>query len=179
MSDNEYRVVFIGELVDPDRREVVKRNLATLFGATAGTLDKLFGSNPVVVKKNLSRDEAIRFRDAIIRCGAFCRIETMNSMTEVLLTIGTDQVDKFMTCPRCSKRQNQSAICRYCGVIVQEYQGEPRAAEPAEPAKETHEERDRRYYDRRRDLEASINVGDDDERRIGRDRRRAHLDWRM
>lgn len=176
MSDNEYRVVFIGELVDPDRRDVVQRNLATLFGTTAGTLDKLFGSNPVVVKKNISREEAVRFRDAIIRCGAFCRIETMNSMTEVLLTIGSDQAGKFMTCPRCSKRQNQSAICRYCGVIVQEYTGEPRAASTSG---EAQEERDRRYYDRRSDYETSVNVGDGDERRIGRDRRRAHLDWRM
>jgi len=176
MSDNDYRVVFIGELVDPDRRSVVKRNLATLFGTTAGTLDKLFGSNPVVVKKNISRAEAIRFRDAIIRCGAFCRIETMNSMTEVLLTIGTDQVGKFMVCPRCSKRQDQSAICRYCGVIVQEYKGEPRAEISVE---ETQAERDRRYYDRRHDLETSVNVSNDHERRIGRDRRRAHLDWRM
>lgn len=176
MSVNEYRVIFVGELVEPDRRAVVKRNLATLFGTNAGTLDQLFGSNPVVVKKNLSRDEAIRFRDAIIRCGAFCRIETMNSMTEVLLTIGSDQAGKFMICPRCSKRQDNSAICRFCGVIVQEYKGEPRAESPAE---ETQAEQDRRYFDRRHDLESSVNVSHDDERRVGRDRRRAHLDWRM
>jgi hypothetical protein len=176
MSDNEYRVVFVGDLVDPDRQDVVKRNLATLFGTTAGTLEKLFGKNPVVVKKNISREEAIRFRDAIIRCGAFCRIETMNSMTEVLLNIGSDPVGKFMTCPRCSERQNQSAICRFCGVIVQEYRDEPRAAATAE---ESQAERDRRYFDRRHDYETSVNVGEGDERRMGRDRRRAHLDWRM
>jgi hypothetical protein len=177
MSGNLYRVVFIGDLVDEERREVVKRNLATLFGTNAGTMSQLFGNNPVIVKKNLLREEAVRFRDAIIRCGAFCRIETMDSATSILLSIPSDQTSKFMTCPRCSKRQDQSAICRHCGVIVQAYQDEARQELPV--AEETEEERNRRYYDRRYDLESSVNVGDEDERRIGRDRRRANLDWRM
>lgn len=174
MPDSQYRVVFISNLIEPGKVDVVKRNLATLFGTTAGNLDRLFGSASIVLKKNLTRDEAERFRDAIIRCGAFCRIETMDGIPEVVLTLAEDQDGESMVCPRCFREQNKSALCRYCGAIVDQSQLQPAGADSV-----GDEDANRRYYDRRQDLEASVNITEDQERRNGRDRRRAHLDWRM
>ncbi len=176
MSHNFYRVIFIGDLVAGDDRDVVKRNLATLFGTTPGNMDRLFGTRPIILKKDLVRDEAIRFRDAIIRCGAFCRVETMDSMSEILITLSGDLLGQTMTCPRCSTEQAKSALCRSCGVIVEEFKSREKKAAVAEVEED---DPNRRYYDRRCDLETSVNVMDDDERRLGRDRRRAHLDLRM
>lgn len=177
MEDGLFRVIFIGELVEAEKRDVVKRNLATLFGSTTGSLERLFVDKPIVLKKNLMRDEAIRFRDAIIRCGAFCRIETMDTASEAMAILEEDQPGEHITCPRCGQRQTKSSLCRYCGALVQEYR-QVDQQDTVQP-KQAAEEINRRYYERRRDLETAVNVDDRDERRRGRDRRRAHLNWRM
>jgi len=177
MPHSQYRVIFIGDLVATDNRDVVKRNLATLFGTSPGNMDRLFGTRPLILKKNLDRDEAIRFRDAIIRCGAFCRIETMDSTSEILVSLPEDRTGEIMSCPRCQKQQSRSPLCRFCGALAQDCSSQL-GESPVEQV-EPEDDANRRYYERRRDLETSVNVTQSDERRAGRDRRKAHLDWRM
>lgn len=172
MSENQYRVVFVGDLVDAHRVDVVKRNLATLFGTTAGNVDRLFGSRPVILKENLGHDDAIRFRDAIFRCGAFCRIETMASIPEVVVTLSENQSEESMVCTTCFREQSRSASCSFCGTKIQ--QGDLQSSAEAVGEDEVN----RRYHERRQDLETSVNTADDEERRNGRDRRRAHLNSR-
>jgi predicted RNA-binding Zn-ribbon protein involved in translation (DUF1610 family) len=175
MDGDLFKIIFLGDLVDVEKRGVVTRNLATLFGSTAGTLDSLFTRSPVLLKKNLTRDEAIRFRDAIVRCGAYCRVEAMepgDSASENITAIAKDHAGEQFNCPRCGEAQARSPLCRYCGALVQEYQ------ERADAQSESEEELNRRYYERRQDLETAVNVDDHDERRKGRDRRRAQLNWR-
>ena len=180
MDEGLFKIIFLGDLVAVEKRGVVVRNLATLFGSTAGTLDGLFARSPVVLKKNLSRDEAVRFRDAIVRCGAYCRLEVMESgepVVENIDALAEDQPGKQFNCPRCGERQARTPLCRYCGALVQEYRH--REDETAEVRVASEEEINRRYYERRQDLETAVNVDDGEERRKGRDRRRAHLNWRM
>ena len=180
MNEGLFKIIFLGDLVAAEKRGVVVRNLATLFGSTAGTLDSLFTRSPVVLKKNLNRDEAVRFRDAIVRCGAYCRLEVMDSGgsgSEKLGSLGEDNPEELLNCPRCGQQQARTPLCRYCGVLVQEYRH--REDETAEVRVATGEEINRRYYERRRDLETAVNIDDRNERRKGRDRRRAHLNWRM
>ncbi|MGW8247675.1 MAG: hypothetical protein ACWGOV_06135 [Acidiferrobacterales bacterium] len=182
MDEGLFKIIFLGDLVDLEKRGVVVRNLATLFGSTAGTLDTLFARSPVILKKNLNRDEAIRFRDAIVRCGAYCRVETMDSGSETINALVDDNPDENFDCPRCGERQAKSSLCRYCGALVQEFrdQGDIYAEVQSQSLKDwSEEELNRRYYERRRDLETAVNFDDRDERRKGRDRRRAHLNWRM
>jgi len=176
-----FKIIFLGDLVEADKRGVVVRNLATLFGSTAGTLDSLFSRSPVILKKNLRRDEAIRFRDAIVRCGAYCRIETMDSGSDTTNALAEDNPAEQFNCPRCGGRQAKTPLCRYCGVLVKEYsQREASQSEaPGQSPGQSEEELNRRYYERRQDIETAVNIDDRNERRKGRDRRRAHLNWRM
>lgn len=179
MGQGLFKIIFLGDLVDEEKRGIVVRNLATLFGSTAGTLDSLFTRSPVLLKKNLTRDEAIRFRDAIVGCGAYCRVEAMSSgdaVPENIVAPDQGHADEQFKCPRCGEAQVRSPICRYCGALVQEYQAG--AEVRGESGGESEEEFNRRYYERRQDLETAVNVDDDEERRKGRDRRRAHLNWR-
>ena len=179
MNEGLFKIIFLGDLVAAEKRGVVVRNLATLFGSTAGTLDSLFARSPVVLKKNLDRDEAVRFRDAIVRCGAYCRLEVMDSgdlSSENLSALADDQPEEQFRCPRCGEKQARTPLCRSCGALVQEYRH--RDDETAEVRVATEEEINRRYYERRRDLETAVNIDDRSERRKGRDRRRAHLIWR-
>jgi len=180
MSEGLFKIIFLGDLVEVEKRGVVLRNLATLFGSTAGTLDSLFARSPVILKKNLRRDEAVRFRDAIVRCGAYCRLEVMDSGdsgSRNMDALAEDEPGEQFHCPRCGEQQARTPLCRYCGALVQEYRH--REDETAEVRVATGEEINRRYYERRRDLETAVNVDDRSERRKGRDRRRAHLNWRM
>jgi len=182
MDEGLFKIIFLGDLVDADKRSVVVRNLATLFGSTAGTLDGLFAQSPIILKKNLNRKQAIRFRDAIVRCGAYCRIETMDSGSGIDSAFAEESADERTECPRCGERQLKSPLCRYCGVLMQEYRGmRDTAVEVQSQAlkQESEEELNRRYYERRQDIETAVNVDDRFERRKGRDRRRAHLNWRM
>jgi hypothetical protein len=185
MDEGLFKIIFLGDLVEVEKRAVVVRNLATLFGSTAGTLDTLFARSPVILKKNLNRDEAIRFRDAIVRCGAYCRVEVMDSGDSgaaPINVLGEDRPDEQINCPRCGKRQAKSPLCRNCGALVQGYRDRGDTDAEVQGHLEegwSEEELNRRYYERRRDLESAVNFDDRDERRKGRDRRRAHLNWRM
>ena len=182
MDEGLFKIIFLGDLVEVEKRGVVVRNLATLFGSTAGTLDSLFARSPVILKKNLDRDEAVRFRDAIVRCGAYCRVETMDSGSETVNVLAEDKPDERFNCPRCGERQARSPLCRFCGALVQDYRERADAhakAQSRSSESEPEEELNRRYYERRRDLETAVNIDDRSERRKGRDRRRAHLNWRM
>lgn len=187
MDEDLFKIIFLGDLVEMEKRAVVTRNLATIFGSTAGTLDSLFTRSPVLLKKNLTRDEAVRFRDAIVGCGAYCRIEAMDSgdfASENSSSLAQDKPGEQFNCPRCGEPQGKSPLCHYCGALIQEYQARTGANIEAQPGLQeesqeiSQEELNRRYYERRRDLETAVNVDDRDERRKGRDRRRAHLIWR-
>jgi len=185
MEEGLFKIIFLGDLVDMEKRGVVVRNLATLFGSTAGTLDTLFARSPVILKKNLNRNEAIRFRDAIVRCGAYCRVEVMDSGdsgAEIINALGEDSPGEQINCPRCGERQERSPLCRYCGAMVQEYRERSDThaqVQSQSTIEQSEEELNRRYYERRQDLETAVNIDDGNERRKGRDRRRAHLNWRM
>lgn len=172
MSENQYRVVFVGDLVEPDRLDVVKRNLASLFGTTAGNMDRLFESPSMILKKNLAHDQAVRFRDAVLGCGGFCRIETMDSIPEVLLPENPGQPGQDMVCPHCFRQQEKSDLCVHCGAKMQ-HDGSGQVNTGITRPTGTPSV-NRRRQDRRQDLETSVNVSDEDEHRNGRDRRQAH-----
>jgi len=177
MDESNFKIIFLGDLVEADKKPIVIRNLAALFGSTAGTLDNLFERSPVVLKKNLSRDDAVRFRDAIVKCGAFCRIESMELDPASISPLDEDNSSEQLACPRCGKQQAKTPICRHCGALVQEFRR--RAEAVAGDNLLSKEELNRRYYERRRDFETAVNVDESEERRKGRDRRRAHLNWRI
>lgn len=188
MSDDSYKVVFVGEVIDNRNQDTVKTNLATMFGTGMERIERLFANSPVTIKKNLTRDEALRFRDGIIRAGALCRIENMDGNSEVLVGLSaelTGEQKAIMVCPRCNNTQQKAAICRHCGVIVADYRERhaqntmPDITETVEAKEERTSSHDRRYHERRQDLEASVNITSSAERRGGLDRRKAHREWHI
>lgn len=174
MSESQYRVVFVGDLVAPDMRDVVKRKLATLFGTTAGSMDRLFDSPSIVLKKNLVLDQAARFRETIQECGGFCRVETMDPVPEVVLPERPGQPDQDAVCPHCFRPQEKSDLCVHCGAKMQQDESGQVSTGTTRPTGTPSV--NRRRQDRRQDLEASVNVSDEDELRNGLDRRQAHRD---
>lgn len=78
MSDDELlRVVFLNEFQRGARREQVRDAMAERFNLGAEALGRLFAGPPVVIKRNVDAETAVRYKTAIEATGATCRIEAM------------------------------------------------------------------------------------------------------
>ncbi len=77
-SDDELsRVVFLNEFEDGARREQVRDAMGARFNLGAEALGRLFAGPPVVIKRNVDAESAVRYKAAIEATGTKCRIETM------------------------------------------------------------------------------------------------------
>jgi hypothetical protein len=72
---NHYQLVFNGTLSKGNNLGEVKRNLASLFKIDAAKVDQLFEQLPVVVKKNVDYDAAMKYQQALRKAGAICQVE--------------------------------------------------------------------------------------------------------
>ncbi len=78
VSDDELsRVVFLNEFENGAGREQVRDAMAERFNLGAEALARLFAGPPVVIKRNVDAETAVRYKVAIEATGAKCRIETM------------------------------------------------------------------------------------------------------
>lgn len=76
MSDpNTYNVVFSGALTGEYPEEEAKQRFEKAFKLNPATVNHLFGSDPVVIKKHLSRELALKYAARIKSTGCQCAIE--------------------------------------------------------------------------------------------------------
>lgn len=74
MADQQYQVVFRGEIAPDTRMEEVKANLAKLFKTDDARIERLFSGKAVVLKKNLQQEDGERYRILIEKAGALCEV---------------------------------------------------------------------------------------------------------
>lgn len=74
MNDEQYDIVFRGDIVMGHQLTDVKARLQQLFKADAAKIDALFSGRPVPLKKNLDRASAEKYRDALQKAGALVQI---------------------------------------------------------------------------------------------------------
>ena len=67
---NQYQLVFNGTVADGHNLNEVKRNLASLFKIDETKIEQLFISLPIVVKKNMDYDGAIKAQRVLRKAGA-------------------------------------------------------------------------------------------------------------
>lgn len=77
MSEQFYRIVFSGEVARGHAVADVKHALAKLFRVDTGTVARLFGGRPVVLKQGVDAEEAIHFISALSEAGAVSRMEPL------------------------------------------------------------------------------------------------------
>jgi len=75
MSDLSFRIVFEGKIKDGEDLGQVKVRLADLFKKKPGKIDALFTGEAIIIKKNLDYRTAYKFKLAIEKAGALCRVE--------------------------------------------------------------------------------------------------------
>lgn len=74
MADQQYQVIFRGEIAPDTRIEEVKANLAKLFKTDDARIERLFSGKAVVLKKGICREDGERYRALIEKAGALCKV---------------------------------------------------------------------------------------------------------
>ena len=72
---NQYQLVFNGTVSDGHNLNEVKHNLASLFKTDETKIEQLFTRLPIVVKKNVDYDSALRYQQALQEAGVICQVE--------------------------------------------------------------------------------------------------------
>jgi len=69
-----YNIYFAGDIAEGEAIREVRRRVGALFNAREATLDKLFSGKKQLIKRNCSRDEALKYQSAMRRAGALATI---------------------------------------------------------------------------------------------------------
>lgn len=132
MDQSRFKIVFDGALMPQTPLETAKENLARLFKSDAAKIEALFSGQPVVLKRDLSGDEADKYLRALHGAGAnarkeaegFSLVETDDHPSEATLAAraaGEAASNERMTCPKCGHEQARSIECSACGIVIEKY----------------------------------------------------------
>ncbi|WP_051940417.1 hypothetical protein [Stenoxybacter acetivorans] len=83
---HKIRIVFRGEIIEGKAKAEVKAHAAQLFKISPERIDRIFSGKPIVLKKDLSADEGLRYQNALEKIGMRAHIETME---EILKPVNT------------------------------------------------------------------------------------------
>jgi len=72
---DQYNLVFEGTISDGYGTEEVKRNLADLFKVDDKRVEQFFAKQPVVLKKDMDYDSAMKYQRVLQKAGAICKIQ--------------------------------------------------------------------------------------------------------
>ena len=70
MSDQQFDIIFRGDIVFGHQLTDVKAKLQNLFKADAAKIDALFSGRPVPLKRGLDQESAQKYKEALIKAGA-------------------------------------------------------------------------------------------------------------
>jgi hypothetical protein len=74
MDEETFNIYYAGELLEGHDSASVRAGLAVLFNANDATLDKLFSGTTHLIRRDLDREQALRYKAAMERAGARPRI---------------------------------------------------------------------------------------------------------
>jgi hypothetical protein len=74
MSENSYRVIFAGEIIEGENLESVQERLAVHFKLNHTQAERLFSDRAVVLKKGISHKQAKEYQEFFAGFGARCRV---------------------------------------------------------------------------------------------------------
>jgi hypothetical protein len=74
-NENLYRIIFAGKIKEGEDLSQVKARMASLFKVDAAVIEKVFRDAPTMIQRNLTRENALKYKEAVEKNGALCRIE--------------------------------------------------------------------------------------------------------
>ena len=128
---NHYQVLFSGELANGAHEQTVQENVSRELGIDARKAAQLFSGRTVVIRSQLSQDDALMLQARLAGLGALCRIRDLTPKIEdKKLDYRIDRQDRaadhtlrditaaHMECPRCSHMQLETSHCARCGIDI-------------------------------------------------------------
>jgi len=76
-TPKKYKIVFEGKIKELENIDEVKKSLVILYKGKESTVEKLFLSKRVILKSNLSKPQAKKYKLYFDGSGAICNIEEM------------------------------------------------------------------------------------------------------
>lgn len=131
MPASTFQLIFDSRRVATSEHNALKKRLQTRLGMEAAALERLFGGRPVVIRRNLSTDQARHLAERLGALGAPCRVEAQTHPK----TQKTPLSDSLVVCPKCQHSQSPAEECRHCGLIFSKF----RPGKPIPPAPEPTE----------------------------------------
>jgi ribosomal protein L40E len=127
MPASTFQLIFDSRQVATNEHDALKKRLQSRLGMEAHTLERLFGGRPVVIRRNLSTDQARRLAERLGALGAPCRIAAQTHPQ----TQKPHLSDSLVVCPKCQHNQSPAEECRRCGLIFSKFRpGKPLPASP-------------------------------------------------
>lgn len=125
MTQERYNITFQGHIKDGAQIKTVKANLAQLIKKDAKTIDAIFSGKRVVLKRDMDRQGADRFKAAFEKTGAICTIHEAEAPTDLsrlemdekptLEKRKDEPIQTMDTCPHCGHEQVMAKLCSQCG----------------------------------------------------------------
>jgi len=142
-----YRVVFAGELLPGHELESVKQRLATTFSMPVEGIEKIFAGKPVVVRANLTREQAQQYHKVFSSAGAVIKVQAVRPQPAAPETPQARAPEPApdatphrapsepasaapprtrgdgdeMSCPKCGFLQPPSDTCLSCGIVFERF----------------------------------------------------------
>lgn len=70
-----YKIIFEGQTKAGQDFNQVKARLASLFKVDSRAIEKIFSEAPTIIQHHLEEEKALKYKEAVERTGALCRIE--------------------------------------------------------------------------------------------------------
>ena len=127
---NHYQVLFSGEVAEGAREATVRNNLARELGIDERKAGMLFSGRTVVIRAQLSQEEALSLQARFAELGALARIKDLTPKTEKKLDWRIDREERagehtlrditaaHVECPRCGHLQLEASHCARCGIDI-------------------------------------------------------------
>ena len=74
----QYAVLYIDKFTDSAKAQYTRENLRETFHLADKHLDRLASGEPVVIKKLVSYDEALRYREAVVVAGGVAWVQALD-----------------------------------------------------------------------------------------------------
>lgn len=128
---SNYQVLFSGEIAEGALEHAVRENLCRALGIDERKAAQLFSGRTVVIRSNLTQDEALSLQIRFADLGALCRIKDLTPKAEEKkLDYRIDRGDRaadhtlrditaaHVECPRCGHMQLEASHCARCGIDI-------------------------------------------------------------
>jgi hypothetical protein len=139
-------IAFYGRINTGTDIEVVKKNLVQITKKDRKTINAMFTGKEVILRKDVDRQTAEKFKAAFEKTGAICEIRLVEEEDDLanltMATTATRQKEvepqpiPMEPCPNCGFEQHFDTECRQCGIVFQKF---IQKEEGKEPAKKTPE----------------------------------------